>query len=407
MLGISLLLFFNPFPSKSQDVKAVDVGLIGGATTYSSYENGDLSIGLEGGSTVELSLGSRYHPQVQIPSDLGFLLKHPDIRDHIRLEYKMPAPLLGFIPIRGTIAGDQLIFDLDNNIVSGAINVPLNLTLIGIYEYTFIIDIDGLDVSIPENTYNFNITVSETSIDLDLLDFREVITTLTFGYKSSSETEQGGEEGTPSTVTDTTEVSVAFLPGIDEPPTVLEPEDPSNPYETPDGDEGTTGETGPLTIDYVSSFDFDGGEASIGKKIVNANNKTPFVQVTDRRASPNDGWYVTAQLGEFSADGHKTLKGAQLHLKNASVISPINSEPPYAYPEVILDSGGAEAYIYFATPDAGEGTWLNRWMKPSESELNSNVQLEVPAGASGPGNHSATINWTIQNVPLVDEETET
>src|SRR5699024_8022711 len=129
------------FRLNEREVKAVDIGLIGGATTNSSFEEGVLSVGVQGGSAVGVSVASVMNPQVQLPSALGDLLRHPEIRENIKLEYSLPAPLLGFIPIKGEISGDNLYFDLTNNVVSGEVKVPLNLTLIGIYEFTFKIDI--------------------------------------------------------------------------------------------------------------------------------------------------------------------------------------------------------------------------------------------------------------------------
>src|SRR5699024_5679731 len=102
----------------------------------------------------------------------------------------------------------------------------------------------------------------EDAINLALLEFPQSMTNLRFGYAAitdPSEGEPSQGDGT-STATAQTAASVTFLPSLNDSPDVLNPQDPTVPYEDPP--DAPTGETGPLTIDYVSSLYFDGGEVS-------------------------------------------------------------------------------------------------------------------------------------------------
>ncbi|MHA7117651.1 WxL domain-containing protein [Aerococcus viridans] len=400
----SLMLLFSYSLVEDNEVKAVDIGLIGGATTHSSYEDGLLSVGLQGGSAVGLSIGTTIHPQVKLPDSLSPVLKHPDISDNIKIEYARPFPIgLGFITRSGTISGDDLMIDTTNNIVSGSINRGLSFNLIGLYEFNFIIDIGGLDMRIPEDTYEFHITVGQDSINLNLLNFPENRTSITFGYTVPANPDNGETDpGEVTTSTDhaSTEVGISFLPSMDAAPPILDPENPNEEIDPPDN---PTGESGPLTLDYVPSFNFNGEEVSIKDKQLQSISTQPFIQVTDRRPQ-TDGWQLIGQLKEFQPldyNGHQTsLNGSVLHLKGGDVSSPIASREPFVFQDIQLVAGGDEVPIIYALPDSGAGTWLTRWY-PTEStnDQNDQVILDVPGESISVGEHQATIEWTLYNVP--------
>jgi len=410
IISVSFLLAFIPLSNDSYEFNSVDaagVGLIGGATTDSSFENGILSIGIQGGAAATVSINQTYYAQTQLPSSLGHLLEHPEIRDHITLKYSTPAPVLGFIPISDEVDGDFLEFDLTNNIISGGVNIPINLSLIGIYEFVFEIDIAGLNEEVPLDTYEFKIEVSEDQLALDLLVFSDNTTSLTFGYAPPNE----GNNETPGENTEgsdtSTNVGVSFLPG-DEAPPVLDPSDPNNPYvpnpENPaDPGDPPTGNVGHLTLDYVSSFSFGSQEISSNTQTYESSVLRPFIQVSDRRGT-GDGWGVTASLSGFeSSNGsgeNGSLPGAVLTLDGGSLQSPIDSPSPYAYQGVELHAGGEEAPIVWANAGTGTGTWSNRWF-PSEETAgeNNNVTLEVPGGAATTGQHNGTITWSLVDAP--------
>ena len=392
----------NLFPGgKTIVAEAIGVGLIGGATTNSDYDNGVLAVGIHGGSAVSIGADQHYHAQVQLPSSLGYLLGLPNIREHMKLKYSIPAPLLGFIPIRGEVKGDNLIFDPRNNIAQGTVKIPLNLSLAGVYRFTFEIDLAALDVKIPHNTYEFKITVSDQQLDLGLLEFSQSRTTLQFEHEVIDD---GEEEEIPVVGSAKSNATIVFLPSTSPPP-VVDPTNPTEPYD-PDPTDPTdpqdkpTGDTGHLTLDYVSSIDFGTQKIEGGKSLYESTVLRPFIQVTDRRAE-NTGWAVTASLSKFENEGTEgTLPGSVLTFKDGTPISAGKSEAPYAYKNVQLYPDGDASWVLWAEEDVGVGTWINRWY-PSSPEMasNDNVLLEVPAGAATIGKHKAAITWTLTSAP--------
>lgn len=412
MTIVTIMLMIAPLGYHVNEVQAVGVGLIGGATTDSSYENGVLTIGIHGGAAVDIALGKKYYAQVQLPSALGDLLEVDNIRDHIKLKYSLPAPLLGFIPIKGEVKGDNLIFDLDNNIILGEVNIPLNISLAGVFRFTFEIDIAALNRTIPQDTYEFKITVGDTKLDLRLLEFPQSLTTLEFGHEGPDE---GGAEPEPEpepeeNIVDqaTSNATIVFVPSEEVAPPILDPTDPTNPYEPDPNDlidpqDNPTGNIGSLTLDYVSSVEFGTHEIEGQTSTYKAEVLRPFIQVSDRRGT-GGGWAVTAQASHFEASAdeglEQTLLGSLITLKDGSVISTSQSAPPYAHYNVELVPGGEAAWVVFAEENTGLGTWINRWFPTEEgATLNDNVILEVPGGAASKGKHTSTITWTLIDAP--------
>lgn len=412
MMIATIILVIAPFGHQVKEVQAVGVGLIGGATTNSSYENGMLTIGIHGGSAVDIALGKDYYAQVQLPSALGDLLNDENIRQHITLKYSLPAPLLGFIPITGEVKGDHLLFDTTNNIVQGSVNIPLNLSLFGVYRFTFEIDVAGLDRTIPLDTYEFRITVGDEQLDLPLLEFPQSLTTLEFEHAGADD---GGGEPEPEpepeeNIVDqaTSNATIVFVPSEEVAPPIVDPTDPTNLYE-PDPNDRTdpqdqpTGNIGPLTLDYVSSVDFGTHEIEGQTSMYEAEVLRPFIQVSDRRGT-GGGWAVTAKASHFEAttdEGlEQTLPGSVITFKDGSLISAGQSASPYVYHNVVLVPGGEAAWVVFAEYGTGLGTWVNRWFPTEEGATkNDNVLLEVPGGAATKGEHISTITWTLIDAP--------
>lgn len=201
----------------------------------------------------------------------------------------------------------------------------------------------------------------------------------------------------------TSNATVTFTLPSDAPP-VLDPADPTQPYDPGPGDptDPPTEETGPLTLDYVSSFDFGTHVADVEQQILESTILRPFIQVTDRRGT-GAGWHVTAQLSEFSEGTPATpsLPGAYITLMNGSVISPVMDNPPTANDPVVLNAGDVAVQVVTAAEDHGLGSWITRWFpqSPTDSELNDSVTLTVPAFAASEGTHTATITWTLHDAP--------
>jgi len=193
-----------------------------------------------------------------------------------------------------------------------------------------------------------------------------------------------------------------------EAPDVLDPSDPTTPYD-PDPEDPTdpqddrTGETGPLTLDFVSSIDFGEEPISADNETYESTTLRPFIQVTDRRGT-GEGWDVTAQMSEFSNAEGNTLPGAELSFTNGEVVSNNISQDtstPTPNSEIALAPGEAAANVVTAEADEGLGSWITRWFPTAgtDAELNDNVTLDIPAGAATEGDHTATITWELTSDP--------
>ncbi len=202
------------------------------------------------------------------------------------------------------------------------------------------------------------------------------------------------------------EVKIEFIPGEDT-PKVVDPTDPEQPYE-PDPEDETdpqdppTGETGPLTLDYVSSVNFGENKIVSNTQIYESSTLRPFIQVTDRRGS-GEGWEVTAAASGFEVvegeETKETLLGSIITFTNGEVVSTSTSEVPIPAQEVELATDGDAARVVTASVDTGLGSWVNRWFPSEDADANDNVTLEVPAGAATTGSHTATIAWTLTDAP--------
>ncbi|WP_445451018.1 WxL domain-containing protein [Enterococcus faecalis] len=176
----------------------------------------------------------------------------------------------------------------------------------------------------------------------------------------------------------------------------VDPVDPTDPNK-PNPEVPGTGNTGPLTIDHVSSIEFGEQEIKEKEAIYNAKTEHPYVQVTDRRAT-GAGWTLKASIDEFnSEDKKKTLKGAELSLKNGTIKSTSGnvSEKPKGY-DVNLNKD--LQVIMQAGSDQGMGTWVDAFSGTKDN--NANVQLKVPAGsARAKQNYSSVIRWELTDAP--------
>ncbi|EEU86536.1 predicted protein [Enterococcus faecalis CH188] len=173
----------------------------------------------------------------------------------------------------------------------------------------------------------------------------------------------------------------------------VDPTDPNKPNPEVPG----TGNTGPLTIDHVSSIEFGEQEIKEKEAIYNAKTEHPYVQVTDRRGT-GAGWTLKASIDEFNnEDKTKTLKGAEFSLKNGNIKSTSGnvSEKPQGY-DVNLNKD--LQVIMQAGTDQGMGTWVDAFSGTKDN--NANVQLKVPAGsARAKQNYSSVIRWELTDAP--------
>lgn len=202
------------------------------------------------------------------------------------------------------------------------------------------------------------------------------------------------------------DAKIEFTPGNDA-PDVVDPTDPEelydpDPTDPSDPQDPPTGETGPLTLDYVSSIDFGENEIESNSQIYESSTLRPFIQVTDRRGT-SEGWSVTASASAFEAtvdeEIKETLPGTVITFSNGEVVSTSTSEAPTPSDQVVLATGGDAAEVVTASVDTGLGSWINRWFPSEETVANDHVTLEVPSGAATIGQHTATIAWTLTDAP--------
>lgn len=183
---------------------------------------------------------------------------------------------------------------------------------------------------------------------------------------------------------------------VGEPTEPTPPVDPTDP-EKPNPEVPGTGNTGLLTIDYVSSIDFGEQEIKEKEDIYNAKTEHPYVQVTDKRGT-GAGWTLKASIDDFkNEDKTEILKGAELSLKNGTIKSTSGnvSEKPQGY-DVNLNKD--LKVIMQAGEDQGMGIWLDVFSGTKDD--NANVQLKIPAGsAKAKQNYSSVIRWELTDAP--------
>ncbi|MFC3419929.1 WxL domain-containing protein [Salinicoccus hispanicus] len=203
------------------------------------------------------------------------------------------------------------------------------------------------------------------------------------------------------------EAEITFTPG-DGAPDVLDPTTPEETYDPESGTPGDptnppTGETGPLTLDYVSSLEFGSHQIESSLETYESTTLRPFVQVTDRRGT-GAGWHVTAEMSSFTTGEGDTaissLPGAELTLTGTTMNTTSSSGAPTPSDTIELSSDGTVSTVVNAGADTGLGSWIARWFPSATGATsNDNVTLEVPAGAATLGDHTATITWTLENTP--------
>ncbi|CRH18958.1 WxL domain-containing protein [Carnobacterium maltaromaticum] len=171
-------------------------------------------------------------------------------------------------------------------------------------------------------------------------------------------------------------------------PNPVDPTDPTNPG---------TGQTGPLSIDYVSNIKF--GEHKItGKDIAyKAKNANPFVQVTDLRGA-SDGWNLSAKMTEFKS-GNKVLRGATLAIKDGVVKAGSSSNISLAptKSDILFDNTESKT-VMNAKDKGGRGTWLTIWS--GTDQANEAIQLNVVAGTPEANTeYTSSITWELEDAP--------
>lgn len=218
---------------------------------------------------------------------------------------------------------------------------------------------------------------------------------------------------------------VHFLEG-NELPEIIEPggEQPIKPF--PPAQPGTTG---PLSIDFVSSFKFgtheittvDESYSAIAQEVIDQHGThhfmNNFLQVTDQRGT-GSGWDLTvcqeAPLSSEEEVDYPVLEGSFLKLTEpiikakASQKMTVTKKAPTSNKEVII-TPKVETLVLTADQGAGLGTWSTQWGATLFKEQNGmdpknkvsktkSVQLIVPGKTPKSATHyQASLVWTIKS----------
>lgn len=194
---------------------------------------------------------------------------------------------------------------------------------------------------------------------------------------------------------ETSAATVSFTGDDNTPTKPIDPTDPNNPTPTEPTDPGDpnnpgTGSAGPLSLDYVSNFDFGSNKIASTTQTYIAKADQPRIQVTDKRGT-GAGWEVQAAISPIKTSDDDVLAGANLKLVNRSVVT--NSQNTSAAPvatDITLSS--SQKTVFKADKDAGLGTWLDNFDK------NTSV-LTVYGGTAKAKTYNATITWTLTSGP--------
>lgn len=196
--------------------------------------------------------------------------------------------------------------------------------------------------------------------------------------------------------------NISFIAGTG-PVAPVDPLNPTDPLDTEDKDNPTdlpTGDTGALTLDYVSSINFGSHEVSSKSEVYSSTSKKPFIQVSDRRGT-GAGWSVSATASQFTDGTNNSLRGAKITFQNGEAVTGSStSVAPASQQKVELPTDGStSAAVMKATANQGMGTWFNSWM--ATGATNEKVSIEVPGGSATVGDHQAKITWKLTDAPGV------
>ncbi|MGM0125946.1 hypothetical protein IGI37_003347 [Enterococcus sp. AZ194] len=203
------------------------------------------------------------------------------------------------------------------------------------------------------------------------------------------------------------------LPNPERPIIPVNPINPEKPV--------TPGTDGPLSIDYVSDFQFNVQQISTKDQTYNAAPQAyttfdgesttgpNFVQVTDTRGTQT-GWQLrVTQNAQFKTAENEELVGAKLNFANGHAISNQQNDLDETQkaaitPTVLAETTdkdltpGVETVIMTAEAGKGAGTWL--YDMGTEATAAESVKLSVPGKSSKLLKaYTSTLTWTLSNTP--------
>lgn len=202
----------------------------------------------------------------------------------------------------------------------------------------------------------------------------------------------------------------------------IENTDPIDPIDPVDPIDPIDPTSGPLSIDYASSFHFGKQKISAkdetyyaafdkvkGTEAGETADKPNWVQVTDQRGT-NAGWKLQVQQGTQLTTGKdesaKVLKGAEIKITNTiAKTTPDNkSAAPTAASTITLVPGdgevaGAAQDVMVAQKDQGMATWLDVF--GDEETGDKSIALSVPGTSEKvkDGKYTTELTWLLSDTP--------
>lgn len=173
---------------------------------------------------------------------------------------------------------------------------------------------------------------------------------------------------------------------------------------------------GPLSIDFVSSFNFGSQSISVqdqnyyarpqrllnGDGTVNEDEERPnYVQISDRRSETDrNGWQLSVtQNNQFSSENGKELSGARMRLTNQQIATAQGGTAPSLQQTEPLELvPGSKHVLLRAQGNEGTGTWIYRF--GDANTAGNSVVLDVPKEANPEAtSYSSTFTWELSSVP--------
>lgn len=202
-----------------------------------------------------------------------------------------------------------------------------------------------------------------------------------------------------STTTTNNNISFKLSGSVVDP---VDPTDPSKPLEKPDPEDPNntgTGNKGPLSIDYISNFNFGTHDIPEFKTTYEATNTHPYIQITDSRGT-GQGYTLKANPHEFKTKEGDVLEGAYMTMASGEVASSGVGKEPLTNNVRLVP--GQSYTVMWAQQDSGMGTWVNKLFgnKGHLGDRGNFVGLVVPAGTAKAEAYTSTIDWSLENVPM-------
>lgn len=202
-------------------------------------------------------------------------------------------------------------------------------------------------------------------------------------------------------------------------PTDPDPENPVLPVDPTDPEKPVgPGTAGPLSIDYISSFQFGEQEIATTDKVyysepqtyLNADgdideSKTSenYIQVTDKRGT-SAGWALKVeQVKPFTAadasTANPTLDGVTLKMNAGTANSLSDSAAPVAK-TISIDGVGSPQTILNAGAKSGTGTWTSTFGEYTAGEEYKGVELHIPGKVQTDAvKYQTELKWAMEATP--------